>query len=359
MPSKPDLNRLRLSALWLASCLLLLGCDRPAPVAQTQFPVFGTQVTLTAVAVSPEHAHPVFQAVEQRFHQLHRDWHAWAPKGQLYQINQAIAQGQSIQVPNTFKTFIEKTQQLHRASHRLFDPGIGQLIALWGFHQEDWHGPPPSQAALAAWLRQRPSIEDITFEGQRLSSRNTQVQLDFGGNAKGLALDQAAQIFQAAGIDNAIINIGGDLRILGQKNPDKHQAWSIALQSPKPPHAPMAHLQLQGDESIVTSGTYQRNYQWQGQRIHHILDPNTARPTDYFTSVTVVHADATTADTAATALMVAGPSQWAAVAQSMGITQAFLLSPEGQCFLTPGLEKRLTLAADTCQTLAVTQIPSE
>ncbi|MDR9498006.1 MAG: FAD:protein FMN transferase [Hydrogenovibrio sp.] len=320
---------------------LLFACQAPTQTHQTRFPVFGTVVSLTANETDRQTAQSVFSQIEQRFHAMHKDWHAWNQSGQLHRINQAIARGEPIEVPPLFKRFILKTQALSKASDALFDPAIGSLIALWGFHSEHWEGPPPSKAERQAWLKTRPRITDLWFEGLTLHSRNPAVQLDFGGNAKGLALDLAAERFKAAGIDNAVINIGGDLRILGQRDPQTYQAWSIGVQDPADPTQALASITVEGDESLVTSGTYQRAYQWQGQTFSHILNPNTAAPTDYFASVTVAHPDATTADSAATALMVAGPSQWQRIADRMGIKQAFVVAPDGRCFATPAMAERL------------------
>ncbi|MDR9500095.1 MAG: FAD:protein FMN transferase, partial [Hydrogenovibrio sp.] len=122
-------------------------------------------VTLSANHPSPDHARQVFSKIEQQFHAMHKDWHAWNRSGQLHRINQAISRGEPIEVPPLFKRFILKTQALSQASEALFDPAIGSLIALWGFHSEHWEGPPPSKTERQAWLKTRPRITDLWFEG--------------------------------------------------------------------------------------------------------------------------------------------------------------------------------------------------
>ncbi|PLA74842.1 FAD:protein FMN transferase [Hydrogenovibrio sp. SC-1] len=327
----------------------LIGCSEPKPLppVQQSFYVFGTQVNIEIVDTPKPLAQQAIIDIEQRFHQFNRDWHAWEKGGILSKINQAIAQQTPIEVPSGVKEFIIKSQQLAAQSDYLFDPGIGQLIDLWGFHSEDWQGPPPSKAQIAAWLKNRPSIIAIHFEGNQLISNNRDVQLDFGGNAKGLALDIAINTLKQSGIRNAIVNIGGDMRIIGQKRPshavsqDNTEAWHIGIQSPANPNKPIAWLEISGDESIVTSGSYQRFFEWQGKRYSHIINPNTGTPADAFLSVTVIHRDATTADAAATALMIAGPDNWQAIAKRMGITQAILIDQANQFYITPAMSERL------------------
>ncbi len=331
---------------WLAlllSMLLVNGCAQQTPKlspTHAQIVVFGTYVEITVYTKEAGQAQQAIQAVEQRFQQFHQEWHAWERGGIISKINRAIHNHQPIEVPASVKQFILKSQHLSQQSDYLFDPAIGQLVALWGFHKEQWQGPPPSEAEIAAWLSNRPSIADIKFKQQQLFSHNPDVQLDFGGNAKGLALDLAVQQLKASGIENAIINIGGDMRVIGSKN---GQAWRIGIQNPSQPESAIAMLQLSDNESVVTSGTYQRYFVWQGKSFSHILNPNSGRPADGFASVSVIHEDATTADSAATALLIAGPKNWKRIAKQMQIEHVFIVDRQGQILQTQSMAKRLQL----------------
>lgn len=325
--------------IFMGFSIVLTACSKPeSSMIQQTFYVFGTEVSILIVDASPAQAQAAIQAIEQRFQGFHTEWHAWKKGGIVSRINQAISQGESIEVADSVKTFIEKTQQLSAQSDYLFDPAIGQLVKMWGFHGEHWQGPPPSEALRQAWLLSRPSIKDLYFEGNRLFSHNADVQLDFGGNAKGLALDIAVETLHQAGIQNAMLNIGGDIKVIGQK--PKHQAWSIGIQNPKNPSQALAKIHAQNGDSIFTSGTYQRYYTWQDQQFSHIINPNTAWPADSFASVTVIHNDATTADTAATALLIAGPQHWRRIAQQLGISAVFLVQRNGEIEMTDAMRQR-------------------
>ena len=339
---------LLLMPLMLSSCL---NTAAPLKLTTAQIVVFGTFVDISVYTKEPEQAQRAINALEQRFQNFHHAWHAWEQGGIVSKINRAIQAETPITVAQSIKDFILKSQTLSAQSDYLFDPGLGKLIALWGFHSENWSGPPPSETQINHWLKTRPSIADIQFNGLTLSSRNPNVQLDFGGNAKGLALDIAMHQLKTAGIENAIVNIGGDLRVIGSKN---HQAWRIGIQNPNTVNGksttnqsaqPIAMVELIGDESLVTSGTYQRFFEWQGQTFSHILDPNTGRPAQSFASVSVLHKDATTADTAATALLIAGPDRWQAVAKKMGIEHVFIIDRAGQILQTPPMAERTKILA--------------
>lgn len=342
-PSSLSLPILKGLSLFLL-LIVLSSCSQPSyEKVQQTFYVFGTEVQVEIVDTPKNKAQHAIQTIEARFQKFNRDWHAWEPGGIIAKINTAIAQQQPIEIQESIKAFILKSQKLAAESDYLFDPGIGQLVNLWGFHSEDWHGPPPSKEVIQQWLTSRPSIKDIHFKGAQLFSDNPNVQLDFGGNAKGLALDIAIQSLKSVGIQNAIVNIGGDMRIIGAKNPNQHQAWRIGIQNPKHPGQILAAIQIQGDESIVTSGSYQRYFEWKGKRYSHIINPNTGYPADHFISVTVIHQDATTADAAATALMIAGPKHWQKIARQMHITQAFMVDDSQQIYMTPDMAKRMQL----------------
>jgi len=334
----------KVGLLWVTIFTVLLTSCTPAPhtTHKTTIVVFGTLVDI--LIFSPPHkdeqVEQAIQTVEQQFHQFHQQWHAWEQGGIVSKINQAIAQQTPIDVADSVKQFILKSQTLTQQSQGLFDPGIGQLVALWGFHSETWQGPPPSQTQIQAWLKQRPSLLDISFEGNVLTSSNPNVQLDFGGNAKGLAIDMALASLQKSGIQNALVSIGGDMKAIGSKN---GAPWRVGIQNPQQPKQALASLALKSGESVVTSGTYQRYFEWQGQRFSHILNPKTGYPAQSFASVTVLHPNAITADAAATALLIAGKSQWKAIAKSMGIQYVFAIDEYGKIFQTDAMAKRVSL----------------
>jgi thiamine biosynthesis lipoprotein len=325
----------------LALALTQSACTSQPVETKAQMLVFGTLVQITTYTDTQAQAEKAIHAVETRFQQFHHEWHAWEKGGIVSKMNQAIQQQQPIQVADSVKSFILKSQQLAKQSDYLFDPGIGALIALWGFHSEHWQGPPPSGEQISHWLKSRPSIADLYFKNNLLYSRNADVSLDFGGNAKGLALDIAIDELRSAGIENAVVNIGGDMRVIGHKN--RRDAWAIGIQDPTDPQRALAEVDLSGDLSIVTSGTYQRYFEWQGHRFSHILNPNSGYPASGLVSVTVIHADATTADAAATALLIAGPQHWRETAEKMGIHEVLVIDENGQIQQTKAMEKRTKL----------------
>ena len=109
----------------------------------------------------------------------------------------------------------------------------------------------------------------------------------------------------------------------------------------------LASIEVDGDTSVFTSGDYERFFEVDGKRYHHIIDPRSGYPADRTTSVTVVHDNAATADAAATALFVAGPEDWVEIARSMHIELVMLIDTAGVIHMTPAMQSRIRLEPDT------------
>ena len=237
--------------------------------------------------------------------------------------------------------FIGEAQELSRQGDYLFDPGIGQLIKLWGFQADEFKAELPAEAEIKAWLASKPSIADLTITGDVVTSRNRNVALDFGGYLKGVALDRAAEILRAQGINNALINIGGNVMALGSKQGRK---WRVGIQHPRQP-GPMATVALEDGEAIGTSGDYQRFFEVDGKRYPHLLDPRTGYPADHTQAVTVlIPAGAkagTRSDAASKPIFIAGPDAWRAMAKKMEIGLVLRVDRDNRVFVTEALYPRL------------------
>lgn len=322
----------------LLALSLLAGCAEPQHSANTyQVYVFGTLVDITVWGGEAEQEEKAVAAITQDFQRMHHEWHAWKP-GPLVEINKAIAAGQPATVIPSIIPLIEQSTVLSRQSEGLFDPAIGGLLNLWGFQSDGRpSGPPPDKAAIAKWVEAAPRMDDLTLEGDTLRSSNPAVQLDFGAFAKGYAVDLAIGRLREFGINNAIINAGGDLRAIGSKD---GKPWRVGIRHPQG-QGVLAALEVSGDESVFTSGNYERYREYEGVHYNHILDPRTGMPVDGVTSVTVIHDNGAVADAAATALVVAGPKEWHRIARQMGIKYVMLVDDAGVVYMNPAMQKRV------------------
>ncbi len=340
------------AAKFLFTAILLLGlnaCDKQAPpVYQQQILALGTLIDISLYDVNQQTADKAIAAITKEMEKIHHDWHTWQPS-KLTTINQQLARGESATLDEESQQLLQTGIDLARQSGDLFNPAAGKMVALWGFHSDEQpNTQPPSDAAIQTLVNQNTRMSQLKIENNQLTSPSPELLIDVGGFAKGYAIDKAITLLRQQGINNAIINAGGDLRAIGQKG---EWPWRIGIRHPRQPGV-IASLTTQADESVFTSGDYERYFDYQGMRYHHIIDPRSGRPARGTRSVTVVHHDATTADAAATALFIAGPSEWRELARKMKIDLVMLIDEQGVIQLTKAMAERLRFETETApQTL--------
>lgn len=311
-------------------------------VRSEQLFTMGTLVEIALWDVSEAQAAAAFNRAREDFEFMHAAWHPWKP-GPLGRTNQLLETTAWFSANPSVLPLIEPAKRLYARSGGLFNPAIGKLVALWGFHQDERPpGPPPSAEAIEAVLAGDPGMDKVLLDGIRMRGTHPAVQLDFGAFAKGVAVDRVTEGLRELGVENAIVNAGGDLRAIGRPG---DRPWRIGVRHPRG-EGILAALELSGDESVFTSGDYERYFDHQGTRYHHILDPRTGYPARTAVSVTVIHSDAATADAAATALFVAGPEGWHAHARAMGIRYVMLVDAEGIVHMNPAMAERIRFQTD-------------
>lgn len=333
---------LAVGLLFIASASLLVSCSEPKGAYYEQFLGFGTLIEIKIWGVDEKAGQQAVAAIADDIEYLHRVWHAWKP-GTLSRVNQLLPTGEKFSIGPVLLPLIRRGTIYAEQSGNRFNPAIGQLIKLWGFANDDLpKGPPPSDDAIKALLAKHPTMKDLELTGVELKTNNPAVRLDFGGFAKGYAVDLAIEHLRDMGITNAIVNAGGDLRAIG-KHGDR--PWRVGIRNPRG-EGVLASVDTEGDESIFTSGDYERYYEYQGKRYHHIIDPRSGYPARGVTSVTVFDSQADRADAAATAIFVAGVHDWYQVARQMGVAGVMLVAEDGTIYMTPNLKQRIYFDVD-------------
>ncbi len=205
-----------------------------------------------------------------------------------------------------------------------FDVTVGPLVNLWGFGPDGSAVEPPSAEAIAAAMEATGHDKIETDCNERLVRKDHEdMYVDLSGWAKGLAVDELAELLDTTGIDNYLVEVGGELRARGHNS--EGLKWSIAIEAPSTSRrAPHAVVRVT-DTSVATSGDYRNYFEHDGQHYSHMIDPRTGRPvTHNLAAVTVVHPSAAYADAMATALLVLGPDDGLALARELKLA-AYLL----------------------------------
>lgn len=323
--------------LLLVSCLSA-ACG-PADTAATHkrtIIALGTIIEIEIYAAKEIQVDQALDQAENFFQLIQQDWYAFGD-GELGRANNALAQGKSAELSPELTGLVQRSLKLRQLSEGFFDPTIGMLVELWGFHDtESARETPPPEADIQKWQANLPARKSLTIVNRRVSADGP-LKLDFGGIAKGTALAGVTTLLQELGIDNALVNAGGDVQVLGMRGSRK---WRIGIQDPHSAGV-LGTIALAPGEAIVTSGNYERFFNFDGQKFHHLLNPHTGRPVTKTAGVTVVDFNPELADAAATALMVAGPDRFEQIATRMGIQCAMLVTTGGDVLMTSMMAERL------------------
>jgi len=336
--------------LLLSGLFLLTACNKE-PLYQEQGFVFGTLVEVSVYGEKEDSAKHAVATVMQEFQRLHNLLHAWKPSP-LSDLNNAFTNGKTIKITPELEYIIRDAAQLSDQSDGLFNPAIGSLVKLWGFHADEFKPELPDEKQLMALVAQHPQMSDILLKSASTKitaySHNRGVKLDLGGYAKGYALDRAATLLKNMNIHNALINIGGNVIALGKHG---SRPWRVGIQHPRKP-GPIASLDLHDGEAIGTSGDYQRYFELGNKRYCHLIDPRNGQPAQGVQAVTVLtngsHAGVLS-DAASKPLFISGTDGWRNAAIKMRLDDAMLIDASGLIHITGKMSKRLEFTDKSIQ----------
>lgn len=232
-------------------------------------------------------------------------------------------------------------KKYHDLSEGAFDVTIGPVMDLWGFGRNNPKVPPAGRLGEALALVGSENLV-VSERDQTVFLRKAGMKLDLGAVAKGYATEKAIQALKRHGIEKALIDAGGNIRVLGKNRRDI--PWRIGIKAPRKADAIAAVLSLE-DSAAVTSGDYYRFFEAGGKRWHHILDPRTGYPAAENMSVTAVTKDAGLADVLSTAFFVLKPEKALEMAKKLEGVDLFLVAADGRILHTPGLRGRIEVKA--------------
>jgi thiamine biosynthesis lipoprotein len=229
---------------------------------------------------------------------------------------------------------IERALNYSQLTSSAFDITVAPLLDLWGFADEEQHIP------AAEELEQALAFVDCTEvvldrQAQTVFLPRPGMALDLGGIAKGYIVDQGAEVLQEAGIKSALIDAGGDIRVIGFKA--DQTPWRIGIKHPRQNSRLAAVLPLV-DSSVATSGDYERFFEGDGVRYHHLLNPQTGRPARGLSSVTIVASEAADADALSTAIFILGAEEGRDLLESLEGVEGILITDTEEIYISSGLK---------------------
>ena len=311
---------------WLFCVVTLLAlnaCGRGEAPVQVNGAVMGTTWNLTYLSSGTSaDAAAVHRGVQAELDAVNAALSTYLDDSEISRFN-ADHGADWIALSADFLTVLEAALQVGRQSGGAYDVTIAPLVDLWGFGPGGPVTSPPAAERIELLLAQVGQRHLELDTGRGAARKLSPVSVDFSSLAKGYAVDRAAAWLLQQGIENFLLEVGGEMRLSGLSA--RGDAWRVAIEQPLPDRRDPAAVVVLSDLAVATSGDYRNYFEIDGRRYSHTLDPRTGRPVEHdLVSVTVVHPSAMLADAWATALAVLGEGAGRTVARDRGLAVYFI-----------------------------------
>lgn len=215
----------------------------------------------------------------------------------------SMAGAEAVKVPSEVVDVVENSLRVYEITSGVFNPLIGPVTRLWKINQGGNSIPSPESLDAAVKLS---DIKNLEIDDEKIFLKKSGCVLDLGGIAKGYASDRIADLLRKNKINSALIDLGGNIYVIGRK-PEDNSNWNIGVRDPTSPNGMPALVLSVHDTSVITSGGYERFKTVNGKKYTHFFDSKTGKSiTNDLLSVTVVTPDGSLADGLATAFMASG-----------------------------------------------------
>ncbi len=283
------------------------------------FSTMGTFARIVVVTPDEIHAQRAIQSAYDAIASVAATMSTYEPESEISRLNRDGARHAVGLSENTLRV-LRAAVRFCALTGGAFDVTYAPLRSLW--RRAEKQGRLPTGQEIDGAL-EKVGSKHLNLSGAACGFGVAGMEVDLGGIAKGFAIDLACEALDAAGIMNALVDIGGDLRVLGRC--PGGEPWKVLINDPRPGEPPPLVLFL-ADRAVATSGDYQRYFTVDGQRLSHIVDPRTGRPVGSVPSATVIAADAITADALATAISVLGPDEALRLIESQDQVECLIMS---------------------------------
>lgn len=334
-------------ALTAAAALALCACATAPPATTRSAVVFSTRLDITVHHGDRAQAEAAIGEIVAHATDLERRFHPWR-EGPLTRLNAAIAAGElPREIDGDTQRLIELSRRVHDATGGQFNPALGKLFEMWGFHSDNPAAKAATQAEIDAYMADVPPIGSFVTHGGRLVEAHPRGQLDFGGILKGYSLDAARPMLEARGIRSALASYGSAILAVGA--PPGRSHWHIGLRA-APGRPLLGTVRLDPGETLASAGVAERSYEDpEGGTVHHIFSQETGRPSSEVGFAAVVCGEgcgpspSAVADALSTAMVVGAAADAGKVGRAMGAVDVLVVDRDGNVVTGGGPGSRFRL----------------
>jgi thiamine biosynthesis lipoprotein len=332
-----------LTTVLLILAALALGhiaCSSPSAEFVTRgHPSMGSELRITLSDAGHATADKAFDAAFAEVDRLDALLSVWKPGSDVLRINAGAGRAPAVVGRDTIEVLLA-ARQLNQWTSGKFDVTFGALADVWKFdHDTDERLPTDAEiAARIPLLDYRQVVIDETASSVFITRPGMRIHL--GGIGKGYAVDRVSDVLRRHGFQHFMVQFGGDLYVAGQPGSD---SWRLGISDPRGPRGDsFATVELR-DATLSTSGDYERFFIKDGQRYHHLLDPDTGQPARGCRSVSIVARTATMADGLSTGVFILGPQAGMALVERLPDVEAVIVTEANEVLISSGLRGKLTL----------------
>ena len=293
--------------------------------------IMGTAIRAELWHEEPAKGEAALDAVMEEMHRIDRAMSPFKPESELSHLNREAAKG-PVRVSTEMFDLVARSVQFSKLSEGAFDITFASVGYMFDYR----NGTKPTAEKIAAAL---PGIDyrhiRLDRSQRTIEFARNGVLIDLGGIAKGHAVDNCVALLKARGVKEALVVAGGDSRVLGDR---RGRPWMIGVRDPRQKDAMVAMIPLV-DAAISTSGDYERYFEADGVRYHHILDPRTGMSATGVRSVTIVGPDTTTTEGISKSVFIMGPERGIRFAESFPGIDAVIIDGDGDMHYTAGLRR--------------------
>lgn len=311
---------------------------KPNIVSEKSFFIFGTLINLKAFGKKSEEA--INEAIE-RLVNIDDKMSVFKENSEISRVNKNAGVSNQIVSEDTFY-LIDKSIKYSELLEGTFDPTIRPLVSLWGI------GTKSEKIPSSTEIRDRLNLvnyKDIILNrnDNSISLKKQNQSIDVGGIAKGYAADEVINIFKKYKIKSALVDLGGNIFVLGSK--ETGTLWNVGIQNPFGKRGEYIGVLSVKDKSIVTSGNYERYFTKGNNRFHHIIDPRTGYPSQSkIISVTIISDKSLDGDGLSTGVYIMGIEKSLSIIESLEGIDAIFITEDKNVYITSGIKDNLKLS---------------
>ncbi len=281
----------------------------------------------------------VFNTLE-RYHKLFDAYNTYEGVNNIKTINDNAGKSPVKVDPDLFE-MLEFSKKAYTFTKGKTNIAMGSVLYLWHEHRaHSLENPDTSIPEMSKLVEknEHTDIENLVLDKENMTVflSDPEMRLDVGAVAKGYAADKIAAYLRGCGYDSVAISLGGNVVTIGKR--DDGTEWSIGVQDPQNPDGTVLSTKLV-DTSLVTSGDYQRFYYHEGKKYHHIIDPDTLMPAEYFSSVSIVCPSPATADALSTALFCMPYDEGLQLVEAIDGVEAMWITADGTRYMSSGFDE--------------------